>query len=176
MGKYGDAVNRVSKGGFMKLQDGDNRLRFLTDPVVQRKAFRVGEVPTEQFSWYVWNYSTESIEILTKGAGFIRNVDALMEEWGEEVPMKCDVVIKKKGSGLETKYTWVASPIKDELPKEWDKDLKPLTEVLDGAIDIASFGNGDDPTEDFSNLGEDAGEDPFAGMDVQPKEPDPKDK
>lgn len=173
MGKYGDAVDRVSSGGFYKFQDGDNRLRFLTDPVAQNKTFKNNPEPQTIFSWYVWDYRSESVAILSKGAGFLRNVDAMMDEWGDKLPMQCDVNIKKSGVDLQTKYNWVASPVKKELPEGWDKDLKPLTEVLDNAIPIEQFGQGDDPTPDYSGLGEAAdmpAEDPFAGIDTLPKD------
>lgn len=172
MGKYGDAVDRVSTGGFYKFQEGDNRVRFLTDPVAQNKTFQdKPNDPQTIFSWYIWDYRTDSIAILSKGAGFLRNVDAMMEEWGEDVPMKCDVNIKKKGSGLETKYTWVASPVKNELPKDWDKELRPLTEVLDNAIPINDFGNGDDPAVDLGSAADLPGGDPFNNDEPLPVPP-----
>lgn len=172
MGKYGDAVDRVSTSGFYKFQDGDNRVRFLSDPVAQNKTFENNPEPQTIFSWYVWDYRTGSIAILSKGAGFLRNVDALMEEWGEDLPMKCDVNIKKSGAGLQTKYNWVASPIKTGkggLPDDWDKELKPLLEAVPNSIDIKDFGNGDDPTLDLGGSGIDLGDDdPFAGIDTTP--------
>lgn len=165
MGKYGSAVDRVSTGGFYKFQDGDNRIRFLTDPVAQNKTFENNPEPQTIFSWYVWDYRTNSVAILSKGAGFLRNVDAMLEEWEDKLPMACDVTIKKTGAGLQTKYNWVASPVKTELPKDWDKDLKPLIEVLDNAISIEQFGTGKDPvSSEEAPL-----EDPFEGMDVKPK-------
>lgn len=171
MSKYGKAVDRVSTGGFYKFQDGDNRLRFLTDPVAQNKTFENNPDPQTIFSWYVWDYRSASVAILSKGAGFLRNVDAMMDEWGDDLPMKCDVTIKKSGVGLATKYNWVASPIKSELPTDWDKDLKPLTEVLDNAIPIDEFGQGNDPKIN-SDIGDETDlpdNDPFEGMDAKPK-------
>lgn len=163
MGKYGNAVDRVSSGGFFKFVDGANDIRFLTDPVAENKTFPdKPHDPQTIFSWYIWDYATKSVKILSKGAGFLRNLDAITEKWGEEMPMNCMVTITKKGSGLETKYTWVPSPLKkdDSLPKDWDADLKPLGEAIPGSIPINSFGDGDDPSEDF-DLG---GDDPFAGI------------
>lgn len=166
MGKYSSAVERVSKGTYYKFQDGDNRLRFLCDPVVQNKTFP--DKPDESqtiFSWYIWDYRTDSVAILSKGPGFIRNVDAIMEEWGEELPLNCDLNIKKSGSGFATKYNWVPSPVKEELPDDWKSGLKPLTEVLDNAIDITKFGNGSTPTISGGSAAEIVDyDDPFAGI------------
>lgn len=169
MGKYGNAVDRVSTSGFYKFESGDNRIRFLSDPVVQNKTFPNNAMPQTIFSWYIWDYRTNAVAILSKGGSFLRNLDAVMEEWGEDLPMKCDVNIKKSGSGMQTKYTWVASPVKDELPKEWDNDIKPLEDILENAITIEEFGNGTDPTTDFNgDENSDQGGDPFEGMDTKP--------
>jgi hypothetical protein len=173
MGRYGDAVDRVSTSDFYKFQDGDNRLRFLSDPVAQNKTFENNPEPQTIFSWYVWDYANKKVAILSKGAGFLRNVDAMMDEWGEELPLKCDVNIKKTGVGLATKYNWVASPAKtgkDAVPENWSEGLKPLLEAVPHSIDISAFGQGDDPTLDMGGTDIDlGGDDPFAGIDTVEK-------
>lgn len=121
----------------MDLQLGKNHIRILSDPVVENKTFPNG--PSTIFSWKVWDYATGKVRVLSKGASFLRKFDFFTEAWGEELPMKCDIIIQKTGAGLATTYDFAAVPIKDEMSSDWQqqanaidfKQLKPDALTVD---------------------------------------------
>ncbi len=122
----------TSAGGFTKLETGDNKLRILSSPLLMwlewndgkptRHPFKQGEPAPKKgaglkdsvkHAWglIVWNYKTEKIEVceLDK-AGVIAMILSLSEKpaWGH--PKNYDIVITKKGSGMETEYITAPEP------------------------------------------------------------------
>lgn len=124
MGRWGTAVEKTGGGLFMELQPGKNRIRVLSDPVVENKTFDTG--PSTIFSWIVWDYATSQVRVLSKGPSFLRKFDFFTEAWGEEIPMKCDIIIEKTGAGMGTRYEFVAVPIQEQLPSSWQSDLAKI--------------------------------------------------
>jgi hypothetical protein len=170
MGKWSEAVKRTGGAGdFMKLQQGNNRIRVLGDPVAENKTFPNNPEPQTIFSWAVWDYSTNSIKILSKSGSFLRNFDSIMDIWGDDVPMQCDITIIREGSGQkDTRYKFVPSPIKTQLPENWQDDMPDLLTVIKGSIDISSYSQGIVPETQLLEGGEAFdGSDPFEGMDVR---------
>jgi hypothetical protein len=116
----------TSGGGFTKLETGDNKLRILSSPVLMWLEWRDGKPMRSPYvsgqpapkkgegksdsvkhAWglIVFNYKTEKIEVFELDkAGIIANVIALSEKaaWGH--PKNYDLVITKKGSGMDTEY------------------------------------------------------------------------
>lgn len=168
MGKWSEAVKRSGgNGDFMKLAQGANRVRILSDPVAENKTFPNNPEPQTIFSWVVWDYGSDSILILSKSGSFLRNFDSIMDVWGDDVPMKCDITIMKDGAGLETRYKFVPSPVKKELPANWQEESPDLLKVVKGSIGINEYGQGTVPeTQLLENSESFEGEDPFEGMDV----------
>lgn len=121
----------TSGGGFTKLESGDNRFRILSSPLMMwliwadGKPSRIkfdkdnkpvkgtGQKDSVKHAWalIVWNYATESIEVLELDKQTV--IAALYKyaadaDWGH--PKKYDIVISKKGSGMETEYGFIAKP------------------------------------------------------------------
>jgi hypothetical protein len=113
-----------SNGFYMKLQDGENRIRVLSRSIVgwedwQDKKpvrFQMHEKPTKSidankpvkhfWSFIVWNYSEQQIQILQiNQAGIRKAIENLANDsdWG--APFFYDLKIVKKGEGKETEYS-----------------------------------------------------------------------
>lgn len=119
-------------GGFTKLQDGENRLRILSSPLMMWIVWKDGQASRVPFNqpkpikgegqkdsvkhgWglIVWNYATESIEVFELDKQDI--IAALTSyskdpDWGH--PKNYDIVVNKSGSGMETEYKFIAKPAK----------------------------------------------------------------
>lgn len=121
-------------GGFTKLQNGDNKMRILSSPLMlwtvwaDKKVNRIlykgaankpakpaAENASVKHAWglIIWNYATDAIEVFELDKQAI--IGALTTyakdpDWGH--PKEYDVVINKSGSGMDTEYTFVAKPAK----------------------------------------------------------------
>jgi len=117
-----------SSNYYMKLQEGDNKIRILTQPILgwedwleegatkKPVRFRFDSKPTKPlnaskpvkhfWAFVVWNYAEEQIQILHVTQATIRNgIESLCndEDWG--APFFYDIKIIKKGEKIETEYT-----------------------------------------------------------------------
>ena len=112
-----------SSNFYMKLQDGENKIRILTKPIlgwedwIENKPvrYRLEDKPKNSFdpkkplrhfwSFVVWNYNEEQIQILHLTQVTIRNnIEALCNDsdWG--IPFFYDIKIIKKGEGTNREY------------------------------------------------------------------------
>jgi len=122
----------TSGGGFTKLENGENKFRILSSPLLMwlewrdgkpiRHAFKQGEPKPQKgadqkdsvkHAWglIVWNYKTQKIEVMELDKqDVISSILALSEKpaWGH--PKNYDVVITKKGSGMDTEYMTTPEP------------------------------------------------------------------
>lgn len=109
---------------YMKIQEGENRIRILTAPVLgwedwqEKKPVRwkLENKPTKSFdpkkpvrhfwAFVVFNYIEERIQILQVTQATIRkSIEALCrdKDWG--TPYHYDIKINKTGEGVDTEYT-----------------------------------------------------------------------
>jgi|SRR5208337_950542 len=121
---------------YMKLQDGENKIRILSQPIlgwedwIENKPIRYRfdqkpckandpKKPVRHFwAFVVWNYQEEKIQILQITQATIRNnIEALCkdEDWGE--PYFYDLKIIRKGEGVDTEYMVNPLPHKPLNPK-----------------------------------------------------------
>lgn len=127
-----------SGGNFMRLQDGDNKIRILSKPIVgwldwkDKQAYRftmknkpdkpLDKNPIRHFwAFIVWNYNDQAVQILEITQQTIQTAIANLskdEDWG--APFEYDIKITKKGKDLETKYSVTPSP-KKPVPDEIQK-------------------------------------------------------
>jgi len=124
-----------SSNNFMKLQDGENKIRILTAPVlgwedwIDKKPVRFGmdskparpydpKKPIKHFwSFIVFNYNEEQVQILHITQASIRNaIETLCndKDWG--APYFYDIKIMKKGEQMDTEYNVIALPHKPVDP------------------------------------------------------------
>ena len=129
-----------TSGYYMKLQEGENRFRILSRPILgwedwQDKKpvrFRFHEKPLKPidpkkpikhfWSMIVWNYNEEEIQILHLTQATIRkNLEALCadQDWG--APYFYDLKIVKTGEGMETEYALNPIPHKTLHPMVEDR-------------------------------------------------------
>lgn len=125
-------------GNYMKLKDGENKIRILSKPVVgwvdwkDKKAYRfpmdkkpekpLDKNPIKHFwAFIVWNYNDQAIQILEVTQQTIQTQIINLtkdEDWG--MPFDYDIKISKKGRDLDTKYSVIPAnkkPVADEVQK-----------------------------------------------------------
>lgn len=140
--------------GYMKLQDGENRIRILSKPIIgwldwkEKKPYRFRfnqrpEKPLEKgpikhfWAFLVWNYTDQNVQILEVTQATIQKIITDLsknEEWG--APFYYDLKITRKGKDLDTEYSVLPSPKKDLAPEIKKAALeKPanLEALYDGA-------------------------------------------
>ena len=142
-------------GGFTKLQNGDNKMRILSSPLMlwtvwaDKKVSRIqykgasnkpakpaAENASVKHSWglIIWNYATDAIEVFELDKQAI--IGALTTyakdpDWGH--PKEYDIVINKSGSGMDTEYTFVAKPAKpvtDQIIEAYAANPVDLAQLL----------------------------------------------
>lgn len=149
----------ASGGNYMKLQDGQNKLRILSAPILgyeywteENKPVRLKEMPEESpehmksdgklkhfWAFAVWNYREKRVQILELTQVSIQGpiTDLVSsEDWGD--PQKYDLTITKKGQKLDTEYTVQPSPHK-EAPAE------ALQALEDAHVNLQALFDGQDP-------------------------------
>lgn len=151
MGMYDDATKRVGTGLYLKLDAGEKRIRLIDHPYVSNKAgFKEGDPIRTVFSWLVWNYDENRVQVLEQGPGLFKMIAAVAKQWGEEMPMKCDLVITTTGAGLETKRTTVAVPHSGTMPNtsvlRADPSYPDLEKLTQG-VPLSRFAKGEDPKD-----------------------------
>ena len=154
-----------SGNGYMRLEQGENKFRILSaHPIIgtevwvaqkdgSKKPVRIRtdeEIPRDiicegapKHFWamVVWNYKKNLVQILQLtqksilGAvsGLIKN-----EDWGD--PHAYDIIINRKGEGLETEYSVMPTPKKDlakEVVEQWQE--------LESKIKLEALYEGEDP-------------------------------
>jgi len=127
----------VKSNGYMRLQEGDNKFRIFSQAItgweywteekdsdtgeMRRKPNRKRtdeEVPLQEryemkffMAFTVWNYqlnATEILQITQKGIQTALRSLNRSDSWGD--PRDYDIVIHRKGKGLETEYTVQPEP------------------------------------------------------------------
>ena len=167
----------VTGGGYMKIKDGENKIRIMESPILgyeywntEKKPIRSKEpfavTPTDiqigldgkpgkiKHFWamIIWNYADEEIQILeiiqTSIQSTIRNL-AKDDDWGH--PKNYDIKITRKGDKLTTEYIVTAVP-----PKPMSKDIldayeakKPivLEALYEGGNPFEHSGSGDNKSD-----------------------------
>lgn len=143
-------------GNYMKFQDGDNRFRILSNPILgwedwddERKVYRYRmlDKPDKSKSakkdarvkhfWamVVWNYQAERVQVLSITQSSIQKVLkalAMDEDWGN--PQEYDIVVNKTGEKLDTEYQVTPKP-KKPVAKEVSDALKEKTITLEALYD-----------------------------------------
>lgn len=124
-----------SSYNYMKLQEGENKIRILTAPImgwedwIEKKPirYRQDEKPAKShdpkkpvrhfWAMVVWNYIEEKIQILYITQATVRNgIHSLCrdKDWGE--PFYYDIKIVKTGEGTDTEYVVTPLPHKPVDP------------------------------------------------------------
>jgi len=138
-----DYEQTKTANGYMKLPEGDNKLRILSKPIVGWQdwgtdnkpiRYKMNDRPLKSvdpkkpiqrlWSMIVWNYTDQKINILNITQKTIQNsIETLVRnsDWG--MPNTFDLTISRKGKGQQCEYTITPSP-KKELSFEIVKAFK----------------------------------------------------
>jgi|SRR6267142_5275272 len=147
---------KSSSEGYMKLQDGENRFRILSQPILgwedwtlEKKPVRfrynnkpsksiIADRPVRHFwAMIVWNYTEEKIQILQISQATIRKtLEKLCKDadWG--APYFYDIKIIKEGESKDTEYSISPVPGKPLHPMIIDA-FKESPIYLDALFDNA---------------------------------------
>lgn len=148
-----------SGGNYFKLQDGQNKLRILSAPILgyvywtdEKKPVRLKEAPEEApddmksggkvkhfWAFAVWNYKEKKVQILELTQVSIQApiTDLVTsEDWGD--PQGYDITITRKGKDLDTEYTVQPSPHKAT-------PLEALNAYAETKVDLNALFLGSDP-------------------------------
>ncbi len=163
-------------GKYLKFKDGDTRFRVLSNPIIgwedwddNRKVYRfkMNDKPDKSKSakkearikhfWAmkVWNYNEKQIQVLVITQSSIQRVIetlSLDEDWGS--PQDYDIVVNRKGEGLDTEYQVTPKPKKDMTDDilEAQKSIRVNLEALyAGADPFNSSPMNEDVDPDFMN-------------------------
>lgn len=143
-------------GNFMKLQDGENKFRILSKPIVgwldwkdkTPHRFKMNQKPDKPldkgpikhfWAFIVWNYNSQSVQILELTQSTVqKSIGDLSkdEDWG--APFFYDIKVIRKGKDLSTEYSVTPSPKKD-----LSDDIKKA--ALDKPAYLESLYDGADP-------------------------------
>ena len=154
-------------GGYMKLEDGENKFRILSKPIIgwidwkDKKPLRFGfkfkpEKPVDPaksikhfWAFIVYNYKAKEVQILEITQATIHQaLQGLSkdEEWG--APFFYDIKINRSGKDMETKYVVTPSPKKDLSPEQTKM-------ALEKRINLNALFNNEDPyavSENYTEL------------------------
>jgi hypothetical protein len=146
-----------SGGNYMKFQDGENKFRILSPPILgwedwkDKKPYRFpmnekpdapmvhGEKIKHFWAFLVWNYSEDVVQILQIVQKSVQDgIRSLTQDddWGD--PYGYDIKVTKKGKGLDTEYSVNPVPHK--------KISKEIQDAVDAKpCDLKALFTGDDP-------------------------------
>ncbi len=149
---------------YMELQDGENRFRILSQPVLgwedwdanrrpvryrfddkPAKSIDPGKPAKHFWSMIVWNYACEQIQILTvKQSTIQKQIQNLCldADWG--APYFYDIKILKSGEGKETRYQVNPvphKPVTASIQKAFNDRWIELEALYDNADPFANTGN-----------------------------------
>jgi hypothetical protein len=159
-------------GSYMKFQQGDNKFRILSKPIIgwldwkdkvpHRFGFKnkpekpLGDQPIKHFwSMIVFDYVDQQVKILEITQSTIqKSIEHLAkdEEWGS--PAGYDLKVNKKGQDKQTEYTVTPSPkksVSDEIKKA-AKDKPINLEALFANKDPFDVSNGEQTELIFESL------------------------
>ena len=121
--------------GYLKLKEGNNRIRLLTAPVLHGSEYK-GSI-NYKHACYIIDREDGNVKLAFLAKTIISQIAAYQnsEDYGfEDVPMPYDVTINAKGAGSkEVKYTVI--PAKEEVPLSSSEvqelsQKKPIADVL----------------------------------------------
>jgi hypothetical protein len=132
--KKAEADGLLGSGGYFKLQEGDNRVRLMSE-CLERPGEYNGK-PTFKWLCYVLDRKDGQVKPFFMAHTIYKQIEAfqLNPEYAfEEVPMPYDITINAKGAGTkEVDYTVVAARQNSQLTVDELKALeaqKPIREL-----------------------------------------------
>lgn len=134
-------------GLFVKVKEGEPQtLRILTlDPLVSRDQWG-----NTRYSFIVWNWTAEKAQILSKGPGIVKQLQAIHLDEDFEPLNKLDIKLIATGEGLETRYSVQVLQKAKELTNDMIKEAQAikLEEKIEGGIRLSAINEGEElPTE-----------------------------
>ena len=139
---------------YMKLQDGENKFRILSKPIIgwedwiENKPVRYSmkekpakphdpKKPLRHFwAFIVWNYAIEKIQILQITQASIRSsIECFCKDKDFGSPYFYDLKVYRKGEGMNTEYTVTPlnkAPVTDKVKEEFENTPINLEALMTG--------------------------------------------
>jgi len=133
---YSDYDPSETSGIYMRLEQGDNRVRIVSEPYKFKREFPTSDQPVQRYGWAVIDRADGELKYLEVGPMIFGQIVALNEDEDYGDPTTYDLKIKKTGEMLETRYTVIPGKI-EELTRE-------EVELAKTADPDTVFGNGED--------------------------------
>jgi len=95
---------------FVKLTQGENRVRLVTEPYVYKKSFKEGDPAKERYAWVVIDRSDGELRYLNAGPSIMKAIVALANDGDYGDPKGYDIKINREGEGLDTSYHVIPGP------------------------------------------------------------------
>jgi hypothetical protein len=151
MAKWNDPKLISSSSKYLKLHEGENKIRIVSEAGVMGKHWiekktiicigkdegcsgcETGNDPKPVWLCYVIDRTDNKIKLAEFGYTIIQQIQKLAqsEEYKFDVIPPYDITIVKTGSGLETEYTVIASRKDTPLTAEEEFEIKRLTPIED---------------------------------------------
>ena len=149
--------------GYMKWEQGENRFRILSSPLIGMEAWTEDKKVTRKplgsewdlaqyrkepklfWSLVVWNYNHETIQILNiTQYGILKELETLCKDkdWGN--PKEYDIKVHRKGKDMnDTEYTVTAVP-------HMKTEKLILDAFVEANVELEALMSGDDPFKNSS--------------------------
>ena len=131
----------IGKGeGKFKFQDGDNRIRIMSESPALQSDFK--GVKRVKFVTWVWDYSKNALKLAFLPYSIAKAIAQFEQDPGykfDSIPMPYDLIIKVKNAGtMEVEYTVLPARSESPVPTEATEALakeKTIDEVRRAIID-----------------------------------------
>jgi hypothetical protein len=153
-------------GSFFQIEDGENVVRILSAPkhysvyfiakgiapIFARNAdddIKAKHKPTHRFACHVFNQKTKKVQIAEFGYSIVKQIGDLANssQYKYEGNPPFDIIITKKGSGMQTEYSVNPGRNEDPLPEEAQKQLAEMQDIEEWLEEkkAKQAGEGDNP-------------------------------
>jgi hypothetical protein len=178
----GDYQKPASNSRYLKLQQGDNKIRILTKPITgwldwqakpdgsktpvrthdKQPAISVSQQPKHFWSFAVWDYLEKNIKVMEITQSTIQDAILTLHQsadWGN--PTEYDITIKKTGEKMDTKYFVSPTPprpLSPEISEALAKEKINLEALYENGDPFENQAQNQEPVINVENV--DFGPDP----------------
>lgn len=156
-------------GSFWSAEKGENKVRILTDYVAHGVHWGAGaqgticigkdegceycekgDNPNGKFMLWLYDRGKDAVQIAQLGPAIVNEIGKLKDsdDWGFEEKPDYDIIIHRKGEGLDTEYGVMPTKNDDELPEEvqerFENEYTPPEDIIERMKDKVKGNNGDE--------------------------------
>jgi len=166
-------------GSFWSAEKGENKVRILTDYVAHGVHWggeaqgeicigkdegceycKQGDEPNGKFMLWLYDRGKDAVQVAQLGPAIINEVGKLKDsdDWGFEGKPEYDIIIHRKGEGLDTEYGVMPTKNEDSLSEEvqerFDNEYTAPEDIIERMKDKVKGNNGDEEKSSESDAEE----------------------